>query len=271
MQWMKISQIVFGLTMIGIGIIGLVGGGFAPIWAGVPKALPDRQLLAYACTFVSLACGAGLLLKRTAAPASFALLVYLIVWTALFEVPFIIHAPLVEVSYQMCGENAVLISAAWFLLAWSARDQDAGILARIGGPVGVRIARLLYGLALLAFGFSHFAYLDLTAPLVPAWLPGHVFWAYFTGAVYLLTGLAVASGFAARLGTALSALQISLITILVWGPFLLAGEMSAMHWQETVVSWALTAASWVVAASFDGSRWFEPLALPAGRKAAAAQ
>jgi uncharacterized membrane protein len=248
---MKATHLFFALTMVLIGVIGLVSGGFAPIWAGVPKSLPDRQLLAYLCTFISLACGAGLLMKRTAGPAALTLLVYLTIWTVLFKIPIIVRQPLVEVSYQTCGENAVLIAAAGCLYAGLASGGSGRRMNFLMGDTGLRMAHLLYGLALIAFGFSHFAYLNLTAPLVPAWLPVHIFWAYFTGSIYLITGLAIAIGVAARLAAAVSAFQIGLITLLVWGPGLLSGHVTTDAWEETVISWALTAGAFVVSTSYN--------------------
>jgi uncharacterized membrane protein len=239
------------MTLAAIAAIALIGGSFAPILAGVPKSLPDRQPLAFVTDVLLIACGAGLLVRRTAEAAAFLLLVYLIIWTVLFKVPFIVRQPLVEVSYQTCGENLVLIAAAWALYVEFATRR--GFPA---GAVGLRVARLLYGLALIAFGFSHFAYLNLTAPLVPPWLPGPVFWAYLTGAIYVATGIALVTGFLARFGAFLAAIQITLITVLVWGPVVLAGHVGGSDWQETAVSWALTAAAWVVAASFGPGRWF---------------
>jgi len=250
MNWRAASRLFFALTMIAIGVIGLVSETFAPIWAGVPKSLPDRQLLAFLCAFVSLACGASLLVKRTAGFAALVLLLYFSAWTVLFKLPFIVRDPLVEVSYQSTGETLVLVAAAWSLYAGLAKGW-------MTGTIGLRIAGILYGLALIAFGLSHFFYLNMTAPLVPAWLLAPVFWAYFTGTVYLVTGFSLVTAIGARLGAVVAAVQIALITLLVWGPMVLAGEFTAMHWQETVVSFALTAGAWVIAAAYEGHPWFE--------------
>ena len=247
---LKAAQLIFALAMIAMAIIGIVAGKFAPIWAGVPKDLPDRQLLAYLCTAVSLACGAALLIKRSSAAAAMCLFLYLTIWTLLFKVPFIVRDPLVEVSYQSTGENLVLVAAALALYASAAKGRSF-----LSGRTGLRTAHVLYGLALVAFGFSHFVYLNLTAPLVPAWLPEPVFWAYLTGAIFLATGAALISGIGAAAGAFASAVQIAVITILVWGPVTVRGQLGAGEFQETVVSWALTAGAVVIALSFDPILW----------------
>ena len=252
MRIASVGHAVFAATLVALGILGLIQGSFAPIWDSVPKGLPGREALAYVCAVISLACGLGLLWRRSAGMAARVLFVYLLLWLLAFKVRFIFTGPLVEGSYQTCGETAVMLAGAWVLYAAFAPVWDRMHLAFAVGDNGQRLARVLYGLALIAFGLSHFVYLNLTAPLVPVWLPAHTFWAYLTGAAYIAAGGAIIVNVCGRLAASLAALEMGLFTVLVWIPIIAAGSKDPGQWSETVLSWALTTAGWVVADSYRG-------------------
>src|SRR5206468_11110842 len=95
----SLGHAVFALTMISLGILGLIKGDFTPIWTGVPKGMPAREVLAYLSAFVSLVTGIGLLWQRTAVVASSVLLAYLLVWILLFWVPYIFLSHIVPNSW----------------------------------------------------------------------------------------------------------------------------------------------------------------------------
>ena len=65
---------------------------------------------------------------------------------------------------------------------------------RRGRARGSHRATGIFGLALIPLGLAHFVYLNLTAPLVPAWLPYHTGWAYLTGAAQIAAGFGVLLG-----------------------------------------------------------------------------
>jgi uncharacterized membrane protein len=250
----------FAAVMIWLGVMGLNKGDFVQVWQPVPPWVPARQALAYLCAFISLACGIGLLWQRTAAVASRVLLASLMVWLLVLRLPnLFFQTPVVLVAWTF-GSTAVMVAAAWVLYVWFAGDRDRQRLGFFADDRGVRIARTLYGLSLIPFGLAHFLYLDATTVLIPAWLPWHVAWAYFTGAAFIAAGLAVIVGVCARLAATLSTLQLGLFGLIVWVPRVWVGAVTAFQWGEFVTTCALTAGAWVVADSYRGMPW-----LAAGR------
>jgi uncharacterized membrane protein len=239
MRYKQAARIAFASGMIGLGIFGLINGDFAEIWRFVPASVPGRQVMAYASATLMLVCGVGLLSKRTEALAARVLFWYLALLVILLKIPVVVKHPLVEVAWQSMSEIVVVFTGGWVLFAADSRQ--------------VRIAQLVFGVALIPLGLAHFIYLNMTAPLVPAWLPYHTGWAYMTGAAQIAAGLGVLLGIYARLAAAMEAAMLTAFTVLVWIPAIIAAPASRPSWSELTISWAVSAGAWVVAASITKS------------------
>ena len=232
--------------MIGLGILALIIGDFAMSWQPVAQWIPARTALAYGSGLLMLACGAGLLFRATAAWSIRILFPYLIVW-ALLKVPALVVAPRIEGVWLGFGEIALLLSGGWVLFARFAALPPWSALKFAAGDNGVRIAKYLFAIWLIPIGLSHFFYVKETINLIPVWIPAHIFWAYLTGAGHIAAGLGVLFSFAPRVAVAAEAGMLTIITLLVWVPAVLAAPRARLPWTAFWISWAITAAVWVVA------------------------
>jgi uncharacterized membrane protein YphA (DoxX/SURF4 family) len=197
-----------------------------------------------------LAGGILLLVPRTARPASLVLAIVLLLRMLLLQVPHVVAHPLVEGMWEELSESLFFVAGAWTIFSMLPRGSRA--LANFGN---VRAGQILFALALPAIGLSHFFYLGETAPLIPSWLPAHVALAYFTGASHIAAGVAILFGVLPHLAATLEAAMVSLFTLIVWVPMVIAAPASRGNWSEICVSAGISGAAWAVAESLRDRSW----------------
>lgn len=236
---------LFAVGMIGLGILALIYGDFALVQP-VAQWIPGRTVLACGSGLLMLLTGVGLLIRAAAAWSARILFPYLIVW-ALLKVPALVVAPQIEAVWLGFGELAVLLAGGWVLFARLAGLRDGSPLAFLTGEKGIYLARILFAVSLIPIGLSHLVYVKETVELVPAWLPYRVGWAYLTGAGQIACGLGVLFSILPRVAAWAEAGMISLFTLLVWAPAILAAPRTRLPWTAFFISWAIASAAWVVA------------------------
>jgi uncharacterized membrane protein len=244
---------LFAVGMIGLGILALIYGDVALVWQPVAPWIPGRTALAYVSGLVMLLGGVGLLLSSTVAWSTRILFPYLIVWL-LLKAPALFVAPQMEAVWLGFGEIAVLMTGGWVLFATLSGLRDGSPLKFATGENGIHVARILFAVSVIPIGLSHLVYVKQTVELVPAWLPYRVGWAYLTGAGQIACGLGVLFSIAPRVAATAEAGMISLFTILVWGPAILAAPKTRLPWTAFFISWAIASAAWVVAQNIPAKR-----------------
>jgi uncharacterized membrane protein len=237
---------LFAVGMIGLGILALIYGDFALVWQPVAPWIPGRTALAYVSGLVMLLGGVGLLLSSTVAWSTRILFPYLIVWL-LLKAPALFVAPQMEAVWLGFGEIAVLMTGGWVLFATLSGLRDGSPLKFATGENGIHVARILFAVSVIPIGLSHLVYVKQTVELVPAWLPYSVGWAYLTGAGQIACGLGVLFSILPRVAAWAEAGMISVFTLLVWGPAIVAAPKTRLPWTAFFISWAIASAAWVVA------------------------
>jgi uncharacterized membrane protein len=254
---LSVSQIVFAVIMMGLGVIGFIYRDFAMGWQGIPiQHLPGRQFFAYASAVIEFVTGLGLLFQRTTRISSRILFVFLLVWVILLKIPPVLASPKTEGSWLGFGEIAVILAGGWILFAAHAGEWERSHLNFAVGASGTRVARILFAIALPMIGLSHFYYSAATAALVPAWLPDRLAWAYLTGAGDIVAGIAVLFAIFPRLAATTEAAMLGVITLLVWGPGLVTKPTDRLHVTAFLISSVITCGAWIVSDSYREMSWF---------------
>ena len=235
---------VYGLGVMALAVVCLAWGDFDP-GQPVPQDFPDRAALAFAAAVFMLVAGAAVEWRRIAAWGAAALAAYyaLIVVILMNGRVVLAHYAVFGV-YSGAAEQLAIASGALIVFAATA-PIDVALAARLA-----RAGQLAFGICALLFGGAHFVYLDLTAPLVPKWLPpSQEFWAYATGIGHIAAGVAILTGVQARLAAILLTAMFTSFTPLVHIPLLLGDPSSHTNWAENALNLALIGAAWVVADS----------------------
>jgi len=240
---------VYGLGVIALALVSLAVGNFDP-GQPVPKDFPARTLLAYAAGVFMLVAGAAIEWRRTVAWAAAALSAYYsFVVVILMDGRTVLRHAAEFIAYSNTAGQLSIAAGGLIVFAASARI-DAVLAARL-----TRLGQAVFGVCALLFGGAHFFYMNLTAPLVPRWLPpSQEFWGYATGVAHIAAGLAILSGVKARLAAILLTVMFASFTPLVHLPMLLADPANIGVWTENAANLAFTGVAWVVADSLAGKK-----------------
>ena len=241
---------LYVIGLVGLGALAVISADFAYDWQPVPAWIPGRETLAVMCGLLMIAVGLALLFRPTTGIAVQVLFPMLLLWQ-LLKVPALLVAPGIEAVWLGFGEVAALLAGGWVLFARFSSVQDTPFFRRITGEKGLTAARILFGLAVLPIGLGHLAYVDITAKLVPEWLPFRVGWAYLTGLGQIACGLGVLFLICARAAALIETSMIALFALLVWGPTSWFSSASKAAGLPAGPRFALTAffITWIVGAS----------------------
>ena len=182
--------------------------------------------------------------SSTASSTAFAIAtaVAFLVWAILLHGPGVVRDPLNVLPWLGFTERLQVAAGALML----ATTQVPGTpFARWGMLAG----RIAFGVSLPIFGLSHWAYAQFTADMIPAFIPAHLFWAYFTGGAHLAAGIAFLTNVLVRLASILFAVMVSGFVLLLHLPRTIGEPGSRAEWTMIVIALTISAAAWCTAGS----------------------
>ena len=250
---MDLGPRVYGVGVMALAVASLAFANFDP-GQPVPKDFPDRAALAYAAAVFMLIAGAAVVWRRTAAWGAAALTAYFALVVVVLMNGRLLPAHYAEFGLYSGAAGQLAVAAGGLIVYAAAAPIDAALSARL-----TRVGLLTFGVCAVLFGGAHFFYMNMTAPLVPKWLPpSQEFWGYATGVFHIAAGFAILTGVQARLAAILLTVMYASFTPLVHVPMLLANAPSHFIWSENAVNLALTGIAWIVADSLAHRHQVQP-------------
>ena len=243
----------FSAGLIAMGTLSILYRDFAYTWQPVPASVPARAALAIITGLFMIGVSIALLLPATVRIAARALFPFLIAWFCL-KIPAILVAGNVEGVWIGVGELGMLLAGGWVLFARLSDLNDVPFFESITGDRGVRMAQILFGLAVIPVGLGHLFYLQITASLVPAWMHFRVALAFLTGVGQILCGVALVFSLYPRVAALVETVMLALFAFLVWGPdswFATTPKLGPPGFRfpltAFLITWVIGAAAWLIA------------------------
>lgn len=184
-----ISRIFYGAGIAGIGVLHFFYEGFRPVILPVPpEATAQLTLLVYltgAFLFI-----AGLLIAIGKYVRTIALLLALVLFLffAFGHLPNrLTHMINVMGAWTDALKLLALCGGALIVAKTFPGNANSGFVKALYKTCF--LGRYFFGLMLLLFGIDHFLYTDFVKSLVPAWIPGALFWTYVGGIALMGAGL----------------------------------------------------------------------------------
>ena len=184
----------------------------------VPSWIPGHMFWVYFVGTALFAASLSFVLKRHSELAATLTGIMLFSFVALMHIPNIVADPGSRVPWIIALRD-LSFSGGAFAFAGAQRNARS---AR-GGPYLVGLARFFIGIPALVFGLEHFLHPTYVPAIpldrvTPVWIPGRMFWAYFTGAVLLAAGVCILVNRKAHLAATVLGIVVFLVVLFVYLP-----------------------------------------------------
>jgi uncharacterized membrane protein len=222
------------------------------VFPKLPAWIPAHTFLVCVLGAILLGAGAAMMAERAARSTALLLGVIILSSFVLLHLPLLIMAP-TNISLWTRAGKALALSGGSFLVAGSLPiklDSPTNAFAGVMRALErfIPLGRFFLAAFLIYCGIAHFITVEFVTSLVPSWIPGGVFWAYFTGVALIAGGVGMCVPLTSRLAAILSGLMIFVWFLILHIPRAAANLSSSNETTAVFEALAMSGAAFLVAA-----------------------
>lgn len=243
---MTTGRLLYAIAIASLGIKMLLVGGLPADLIRKPEALPDRAVLGYVVGSLWVIVGGCIALNTRVRIATLALAGMLILFALSSHLLTLLTNPANPAPWTPFFEFIALAGGA-LVLAGEPLPGDGHGFERDPGRLLSRWGRYLFVGSLLVFGGLHFLFAPFIATLIPAWIPGQLFWAYFVGVAFVATAVSLLLNRYLSISTALLGTMFLLWVMILHVPRAVAKPHIEPEWTSLLIALAMSGVSFVLA------------------------
>jgi len=218
--------------MAGFGIQYLVHALFSAGPGSGPPWTPAHPFWAFSTAIVSIAAAVSIAANIQVRCAAIVLAVTILARALLFYVPKLAANPHDPGPWTSGFELLALCGAA---------------LVLAGAHTSIKLGRVLFAVSLVVFGVQHFLYAHFIATLVPSWILGHLFWAYFVGIAFVAAALSIATQIKIDLAATWLGVMFLLWVVVLHLPRAAAALHNGNEWTSLFVALEMSGGAFMLA------------------------
>lgn len=186
----------------------------------VPHWIPWHVFWIYFVGCGLIAAALSFTFRRCMLWSASAMAIMFLVFISTMDLPGTIAQPANRINWVLLFRETVFGAGALALAATLLRQKSPQLSSTL-----ILIVRIIFGAVLVFYGVEHFLHPEcvIGVPLekiTPAWIPIHVFWAWVTGAVELIAGVALLINKRPRLAAAVVGAVNTAIVLFFYTPIL---------------------------------------------------
>lgn len=239
----RTGRYMFAVATLGWAALHVVYGDFlfgrAPAW---PESMPGRLLWAYVSAAILVVTGATVLMEKGGRKSLILLGLIVFIWAFVRQALSLIADPELGGRLTMAGKALTFFGGAFAVAATlpQVEGRPSTFLTFINQSHRFKIlGRWCLGAFMILCGIQHFLFWQFVQTLVPAWIPGALFWTYFAGIALIAGGVGLMIPATASLAGRLSGIMVFIWFVILHLPRGI--EMnSANEWTSVVESFAVS-------------------------------
>jgi uncharacterized membrane protein len=237
------GRMLFVIAVVAFGIEHFAFGNTLTALILIPDTAPAFSLWIYSLGLIFL--GAGICIAaevRTQLTATLLGILFLVLYL-IFHFPREIANPKDPGAWTAAFE-LIGMSGGAFMLA-KIHESTSNRLFNYLNRAGV----YLFASTFVVIGIQHILYAEFIATLIPAWIPGPLFWAYFVGIVFFAVALALIIRIRVGLTTTLLGIMFLTWVLILHGPRAFASVHTETEWTSLFIALAMGGISLMIAGS----------------------